>query len=134
VNLIERARATQKTVDLFKGKVFDDGKFDCIQMVVAHARHAGKRIRIPAYGDVTSAAAVLRELGFRTLGEAMDAHFDRILPTTVLLGDYIEMPGGNGFSSLSIVVGNGRVLGYVEGVPHADILQPVMISGAWSLG
>lgn len=133
MNLFERVQATQKTVDAFKGKQFKEGKFDCIQLVLCHARHCGKRIRIPRYGDWESAALVLRQLGFRTLGEAMDHHFERIDRIRVLAGDYVEVPGNNGFSSLMVAVGNGRAIGFHEDVPHADILQPVLISGAWRI-
>lgn len=131
MNMVERVAAAQRTVDIFKGKKFADGKFDCIQLVLTHARHMGKRIKIPAYGDTKSAAAVLRQLGFTTLGAAMDKHFKRIPLAQILAGDIVEMPGTNGFSALSIAVGNGRVLGFHEDIPHADILQPVLISGAW---
>lgn len=133
MNLVERVKATQATVDAFKGKTFADGKADCIQLVLCHAKHMGRKIKVPRYGDTKSAAATLEKLGFRTLGQAMDKHFTRIEPVKVMAGDIVEMPGSNGFSSLSIAVGNGRVLGFHESVPHADILQPVLISGAWRI-
>jgi hypothetical protein len=50
-----------------------------------------------------------------------------------MTGDIVEMPGSNGFSSLSIAVGNGRVVGFHEDIPHCDILQPLLISGAWRI-
>lgn len=131
MNLVERIAATQKTVDAFKGRAFADGKADCIQLVLCHARNMGRRIKVPRYGDVKSAAAVLEQLGFRTLAQAMDKHFTRIDPVRVLAGDYVEMLGSNGFSSLSVAVGNRRVLGFHESVPHCDILQPVIVTGAW---
>lgn len=131
MDLVKRMRATQKTVDKFKGKTFRDGTADCIQLVLLHARHMGRRIAVPKYKDPKGAAAVLRKLGFRSLGKAMDHHFERIDPHQVLLGDFIETPGQNGFSSLMVALGNGRTLGFHEDVPHADILQPLMISGAW---
>lgn len=131
MNLIERIEATQKTVDIFKRKNFADGKFDCIQLVLCHARNMGKRIKVPRYGDLKSAADALREMGFRTLGEAMDAHFTRIEPVKAMAGDFVETPGENGFSSLMVALGNGRTLGFHEDIPHCDILQPVLISGAW---
>jgi hypothetical protein len=88
---------------------------------------------VPRYGDWSSAASALRTLGFATLGEAMDAHFKRIENHSILAGDIVEMPGGNGFSGLTIAVGNGRVIGFHEEIPHCDILQPLMISGAWRI-
>lgn len=133
MNLVKRMKATQKTVDKFKGKVFKDGRTDCIQLVLLHARHMGRPVKVPKYTDLKGAAAVLRDLGFKSLGEALDHHFDRIRPDQVLLGDYVETPGQNGFSSLMVALGNGRALGFHEDIPHADILQPVMISGAWRI-
>ena len=133
LDLVKRVLATQKTVDAFKGRQFKDGKADCIQLVLVHAKHMGRKISVPRYGDVKSAGGVLKALGFKTLAQAMDKHFTRIDPHSVLAGDIVEMPGANGFSALSICVGNGRVLGFHESIPHCDILQPLMISGAWRI-
>lgn len=133
MNLLEKVAATQKTVDKFKGREFREGKADCIQLVLLHARHCRRKITIPKYRDWKSAAKVLRGLGFKTLGEAMDHHFRRIKPVEVLAGDIIETPGTNGFSALMIAVGNGRAIGFHEEVPHADILHPVLVSGAWRI-
>lgn len=133
MNIVERVAATQKTVDAFKGRVFADGKADCIQLVIGHARHMGRKIRIPRYGDLKSAAGVLKKLGYRTLGEAMDDHFVRIDNCQVLAGDIVETLGNNGFSSLMIAVGNGRTLGFHESIPHCDILQPLLVSGTWRI-
>lgn len=134
MDLLQRMRATQKTVDRFKGRDLDMGKVDCIQLVITHAANMGVKIKVPAYGDNESAARVLRGLGFKTLAEAMDAYFQRIDPATVLASDIVEMPGTNGFSALSVAVGNGRVIGFHEHIDHADILQPLLVSGAWRIG
>jgi hypothetical protein len=80
---------------------------------------------------VKSAADVLRRMGFSTLGEAMDAHFKRIQPVEIMAGDIVESLGSNGFSGLMVAVGNGRTLGFHEDIPHCDILQPLIVSGAW---
>jgi hypothetical protein len=134
MNLIERAEATQKTVDAFKRKEFNWGTFDCVQLAVTHARHVGKKIRVPKYGDALSAKKALKKVGYELLSEAMDKHFKRILPHMAMMGDFIEMPGhGDGFSSLAVIVGNGRIIGFYAEIPHADILEPVLISGAWSV-
>lgn len=131
MNVIERVMATQKTVDTFKGKTFKNGQADCVQLVVAHARHMGRKIDVPRYGSVKSAAEAMRRLGFKTLGEAMDRHFRRIDKAMVMAGDIVEMPGENGFSGITIALGNGRVLGFHQDIPHCDVLQPLMTSGAW---
>lgn len=133
MNLVKRVAATQKTVERFKGKTFHPGACDCVKLVIVHAKHMGKRISIPKYGSWKSAAATMRKLGFATLSEAMDHYFTRIEPHQVLAGDIIEMPGSHQFAALSIAVGNGRVIGFHESIPHCDVLQPVMISGAWRI-
>jgi hypothetical protein len=133
MNLYERMLATQKTVDAFKGKLFVEWGRDCIEMIAAHAKHMGRRLKVPKYSDAKSAAAAMKELGFRTLADAMDANFRRIGAHEILLGDIVEGPGQNGFSTLMVALGNGRVLGFHEEIPHADVLQPTMISGAWRI-
>lgn len=132
-DLVRRMEATQKTVDLCKGKAFVEWQNDCVKLVARHAKHMGKPIKVPRYKDAKSAAAALRLLGAATLGEALDRWFKRIEPSQVLMGDIVEMPGANGFSGLTVAVGNGRVLGFHEDIPHCDILQPVVISGAWRI-
>jgi hypothetical protein len=134
MNLIQRATRTQKTVDLWKGRPFGEGKVDCVQLVKAHARHMGGPIRIPRYHDVREAAAALRELGHKSLGEALDARFHRIATAQILVGDIVETLGSNGFSALMVAVGNGRTLGFHDDIPHCDILQPLIITGAWRIG
>lgn len=133
MDLVKRMKATQRTVDRFKGRSFKDGTADCVQLVIAHAKHMGRKIAVPKYKDLKGAAAVLRQLGFKSLGKAMDHHFERIDKAQILAGDIVEMPGANGFSGLTIAVGNGRVIGFHEEIPHCDVLQPLMISGAWRI-
>jgi hypothetical protein len=133
MNLYDRMIATQKTVDVYKGKAFEEWKIDCLHLVGVHAKHMGKPIKLPAYRSAATAAAAMKKRGYRNLADAMDAHFRRIQPHEILLSDIVEVPGQNGFSSLMIALGNGRALGFHEEVPHADVLQPVLISGAWRI-
>jgi hypothetical protein len=134
LNLLERMQATQKTVDAFKGKPFVDWRRDCIKLMGAHAKHMGHPVRLPKYNSAKTAAAAMKKLGFRTLADAMDANFTRISPDKVLLSDIVEMPGSNGYSSLAVAVGGGRAIGFHEELATADIIHPVLISGAWRIG
>lgn len=131
--LIKAQRATQKTVDLCKGKAFVEWQNDCVKLIQRHAKHMGKPIKVPSYNDAKSAADALRALGAESLAEAMDQRFTRIAAHQILMGDIVEMPGANGFSGLTVAVGNGRVLGFHEDIPICEILQPLMISGAWRI-
>jgi hypothetical protein len=130
---IKRQRATQKTVDACKGKAFVEWQNDCVKLVERHARNMGKPIKIPKYHDAKSAADALRSLGVKSLAEALDKRFTRIDPHQVLMADIVELPGANGFSGLTVAVGNGRVLGFHEDIATCDILQPLIISGAWRI-
>jgi hypothetical protein len=132
VNLFEVMEATQKTVDSFKGRRFEWGKADCVQMAITHICNlGGKRIRVPDYGDIESGVRAMRALGFSFLSEALDKHCTPIDPQNHLMGDFIELPGGSGFSSISVDVGNGRVLCFHESIDTCEILEPLMIMGAW---
>lgn len=133
MDLVKRMKATQRTVDRFKGRKFKEWGRDCILLISTHAKHMGRPIKVPEYRDAKSAHAVMKRLGFKTLAQAMDHHFERIEAHQILAGDIVEMPGANGFSGLTIAVGNGRVLGFHEEIPHCDVLQPLMISGAWRI-
>lgn len=133
MDLVKRMKATQRTQDKYQGRTFRYGTADCIQLVVQHAKHMGHPIKLPKYNDVKGAAATLRSLGFKNLSEALDHHFERIDPSRVLLGDLIEVPGENGFSSIMVAVGNGRTIGFHQDIPFADNLQPLMITGAWRI-
>lgn len=134
MNLVERVKRTQRTVDAFKGKTFKDGRYDCVQLVKVHAQHMGKPLKVPRYSDLKGAAEALKSLGFKSLGEALDARFTRIEANRVLAGDIVETLGANGFSALLVALGNGRALGFHEEIPHCDILQPLIVSGVWRIG
>lgn len=133
IDLVKRMRATQKSLDRFQGRAFIDWKFDCLQLIAGHAKHMGKPLKVPRYSSAATAAAALREMGFKSLGEAMDAHFERIAASDVLLGDIVEGPGANGFSSLGIALGGGRALGFHEEVPFCDVVHPTIVTGAWRI-
>lgn len=132
--LVRRAAAAQQTLDRFRGKPFALGTHDCARMALFHLRKLGLRIKGPPAGSYKSAAGARRELnalGFKSLGELLDGHFERIPPAAAVVGDIIEMPGAEGLSGLAVALGNGRVVAYHEDAVGAEVLQPLMISGAW---
>lgn len=136
MDLMKRMKATQRTVDLWKGRKFKVGSAspDCIQLMKAHARHLGKPIKLPKYSSFASGRIALRSLGFANIHELMDAHFERIETSQVLAGDVIASLGEGGFAGLMIALGNGRALGFHEEIDHCDILEPLMMSGVWRIG
>lgn len=135
-DIVRRQKATQATVDAFKGRPFRFGVRDCARMAAAHLRRLGHQVKLPpsgSYGSARSAAVALRERGFADLGAALDSMgFERIAPAAALVGDVLMLPGDGPFGgALTVAVGNGRVLGYHEDAVGADILQPVQFVTAW---
>jgi hypothetical protein len=134
MDLVRRAKAAQATLDRFRGQPFAWGKNDCARMALFHLRKLGKRIKGPPAGSYSNPAEAKRELkklGHKTLGAFLDAHFERVPHAAAIIGDIMELPGAEGLSGLAVCLGNGRVVGYHETTEGAEVLQPLMISGAW---
>lgn len=132
--LEKRAKAAQQTLDRFRGLPFALGKNDCARMCLFHLRKLGAKVKGPPAGSYKTAAQAKKELGklgYKTLGALLDAHFERIPPAAAVVGDLLEMPGAEGLSGLAIALGNGRVVAYHEDCEGAEVLEPLMISGAW---
>lgn len=130
-----RHRATQATVDRFRGKPFKFGKFDCWQMVKAHLRAMGKPVKqaakVSPYHSLLGAQRQLRAFGYDNVTAVMDAHFEQIPPAAAALGDVVSIPTEGEIGGLFIIVGNGRIFGYHQDAVGAEVLQPAVITAAW---
>ncbi|WCT78871.1 DUF6950 family protein [Novosphingobium humi] len=142
-SLILRARAAQATLDEWKARAFRLGEADCARLAASHLRRLGHSIKLPAarsYRTVKSAEAMLDKLGLATMVDALDAMgFDRIAPAAALVGDIVQMPsepegvaGSQRLATLTIAMGNGRVLGWHPEAPEgAVVMQPLEMVAAW---
>lgn len=127
--MLKRAAATQACMDRFNGKPYDAAMRHCGKLA-AHAMHkmGRKAPLLTASRHKTEAGAIkyLKRTGFASLVELMDAMgLERIAPAAALPGDIIGLPSGDAFGcSLAVALGDGLVLGLVEGggfqplVPH----------------
>jgi hypothetical protein len=135
--MLERRRdAAQKTLDRFKGKPFQLGKNDCGRMVAFHLRAIGRPVKVAkagSYHSLLGATRALKRLGFASLPDLMDAHFERIPPAAALVGDVVSMPGMEGPGALTVAMGNGRVIGWHEDHVGAVVMQPVETLAAWRI-
>ncbi|MGN5373295.1 DUF6950 family protein [Sphingomonas hankookensis] len=135
MNLVERRDVTQATMDHFAAKPFDWAKAaTCVHLVRQHVRAMGHRVPpVPRFRSALTARAALKSRGWNDLAAMMDAVLPRILPSEVLVGDVVEMPGeGDAFGALGIAVGNGRVLGYSSGYAGLTVMQPQTVpTAAW---
>jgi hypothetical protein len=134
-NILERRRdATQKTLDRFKGKALKFGKYDCARMASYHLRCLGRPVKVAkagTYHSALGATRALKKLGYNNLAEVADAHFPRIPPAAALVGDLIELESDSPLGCITVVLGNGRTIGWIEGQDVAVVLQPTEYKAAW---
>ena len=74
----------------------------------------------------------MRRSGHRDLVAAVDAFgLERIAPASALAGDIVALPTDDEVfgAALCVAVGNGRVLGFHEGV--CAVLEPKAFLAAW---
>jgi hypothetical protein len=133
--LVRRTEITQATLDRFIGKSFAYGRADCVQMAAFHLKAMGHTVLLSKGGQYRSALGAgkaIRRAGYASLAEALDAMgLERIPPAAALPGDIIAIPTAAKLECLMIVLGNGRALGWVDEVPEASVLQPVMYETGW---
>jgi hypothetical protein len=138
--LVLRRNAAQDALDHWRPRKWRMGENDCLRMFARHARKLGHRFKIPparSYRTVKGAMQKLEELGHADLPAAIDAlGFERIPPAAAIVGDLVQLPGTDDrLPALTIALGNGRVVGWHEDIPHggADVLQPIEFVRAWRL-
>ena len=136
-DLTRRTAAVQRTLLKFEGRPLEWGRFDCAKLAVDVARNLGHKVKLSAFGTYRSpegARAALARKGFTDLPQLVDwLGFERLPPARALPGDLIgflpqpdpnaPLPGDD-FTSLTIWVGNGRVLGFHAGTGACRVVQP----------
>lgn len=136
LDLNQRAKVTQETLDSFIAHDFQWGKYDCGKMMIYQVRAMGHKISTGGTWD--SPLALARFL--RRHGGSGAACLDgwgllRIPAAMVVVGDVVELAGGEPpFGAFGVYVGNGRVMAYHEDVAGLAILQPTEpYVAAWRL-
>jgi len=131
----KRATAAQACIDRFRGRAYEPGKADCVQLARHCLHHLGRRVgqgKLPAYSTEIGGLRALKRLGFGSLVEALDGFgLERIAPASALPGDLIALPTEHPLGALAVAVGNGRVIGFLEGEKGAVIMQPHAFVAAW---
>lgn len=132
--LERRAQAAQKTMNRFIGKKFQWGRNDCARLTAFHLRAVNKPVKVAKAGTYHSAvggAKALKRLGYDNLREVADAHFERITPAAAIVGDLIELKSDSPLGCITVVLGNGRVCGWIDGHEEAVVMQPNEYEAAW---
>jgi hypothetical protein len=128
------AQAAQACLDRFGGKTYEPGKRDCA-ILAAHLLHQ-YGVSVPVmkgmrYSTEAGAIKALKRTGCRDIIAVVDAlGLQRIAPAAARTGDLVGLPcDGPWGCALTVAVGNGRLLGFFEGVCH--VFQPQTYVAAW---
>ena len=133
--MLKRAAATQACMTRFAGKPYDPATRHCGKLAAHALAKMGRSAKLLNASRHTTEAGALRYLkrtGFASLVDLMDAMgLERIAPAAALPADIIALPSGDAFGcSLAVALGEGLVLGLVEG--HAfQPLIPHQFVAAW---
>jgi hypothetical protein len=135
--LLRLANAARATRERFEGMPFDwRTTATCIHMVRFHARKAGHRLpKVPRIRSALAAKRVLDEMGHDNLCSLLDAHFERIAPAEMVIGDVMALPGDSAFEALVIRTSPTKFLGWHEDAAGCCQQEPDISAalGAWRL-
>lgn len=135
----KRAAAVKACEARFLGKPFEvASKRECVRLIAHALHHAGVKVgplKGANYTTLAGAVRTLKKRGFKDLIEAVDSlGLKRIPPASAIAGDIIALPSGDAFGcALTLAVGNGRVMGWLEGSPLCRAMQPTEYLAAWRL-
>jgi len=129
--IVVRGQAVEACIERFSGKAMKWGTVDCARIVAHNLRGLGigtSLVKGLTYSSEIGAAKALRSLGFKGMADAMD-RIDRVFripPAMATAGDVVgfSCEGELWDMALCVVVGNGRMLGIVDGV--CVVFQPDM--------
>ena len=133
---LERRRvATEKTLERYRGKVFDWSKgITCVHLARFHLRNMGhKPETLPRFRSALGAKKALKERGWSSVADMLDSMMPRIAPAQMVLGDLAIVPGDAGMDSIFICAGPLKVFGWREDRPELVVLDVGLdeFTGAW---
>ncbi len=138
--MIARVAAAQGAVDAFVGRSLEWGRCDCARLAAHVLRELGYKpslSRFGAYKSEFTARRALKRHGMDDTPDWLDTvpGLSRISPAGALPGDIVGMPGDGGWTSLTIALGNGRLLGFHPdaGGSCAVVAPLVAPVAAWSV-
>ncbi len=127
--LLQRREVTQATLDHFAAKPFDwRAGATCVHLVRRQMIGMGHRPPpMRAFRSALTAKRALQSKGWKDLAHMMDSLLSAIPPARAILGDIVEMPSDDEtFGALAVVMGNGRIMGYLGESDLLTIAQPIV--------
>jgi hypothetical protein len=126
--LIRRRDAAQATLNAFIGQPLVWGRFDCVRLAAFNLRQLGYKPRLVrggAYRTPLGARQALKRAGFKSLEAALDdLGLPRVGHARILPGDVVALASGEDWPSLSVYLGNGRVLAFSAHHQMVAVAQP----------
>lgn len=123
----KRERAAAACRARFHLKPYSPGVRDCPLLALHDLRHVG--VSVPwakglKWKTEAEGLRALKSLGFENLHQALDAlGLPRIAPASALAADIIALPTTHKLGALSVAMGNGNVIGFIDGSPNAEIFS-----------
>ena len=129
MNLAQRAAATQKTFDKFKGKPFSWKEASCAHLLRTHLRNMGHRPpKMPKFQSAVGAKRAIEEMGATDLVSLCEVlGLAEISPAKALVGDVAVLPGDDSpFDAIVVSAGNGKFMGWHGAVEGLVMIDDVM--------
>lgn len=129
MNLAQRAAATQKTFDKFKGKPFAWKDASCAHLLRTHLRNMKHRPpKMPAFRSAVGAKRALKDMGADDLVALLNGlGLMEIPPAKMLVGDLAVLPGDDGvFDAIVVSAGNGKFMGWHGASEGLQMMMDVM--------
>lgn len=129
--MVKRVAVAQACVEAFDAKPFAWGECDCARLAAFALKRLGYKPSLSRFGRYRSALAARRALrreGFSDTTDWMDSihGLGRISPAAALPGDIVGLPGEEGWTALTVALGNGRLLGFLEAAGGCAVVQPAV--------
>lgn len=134
--LERRRRATQATLDRFRGKTFDwRTGVTCVHLARFHLIKSGRRPpQLPRIRSELAARRALKQRGWTNVAEMLDGiGLERIAPAAMLLGDLAVAGSDDGIGAIFVCAGPHKLLGWREDAPELVRLDVTLdqLDGAW---
>lgn len=133
--ILRRRDVTQATLEHFAAKPFSwTAGATCVHLVRKQLVGMGhKPPPMRAFRSALTAKKALQAKGWPNLAAMMDSLLPAIGPAQVVVGDIAEMPSDDDmFGALAVVIGNGRIMGYLGEGDMLTVAQPTVVPlAAW---
>lgn len=133
MNLADRARATQRTFDAFRGHPFDWRHASCAHLLAAHLVNMGRDVPpVPMMNSKKDARAALKAMGAPSLLRLpVVLGLEKIVPASMWIGDVAILPGEGGRvdgirGAIVIAAGNGKFMGWHDASEGLQMMHDVM--------